>query len=208
MKKYAVKIIAVVLMVLAIAGVIIRVNSASLALTLGGYSGNVVIIEEGFTHISDTSCWQVLLAEKDGETRLAVMEQGFLGFWKLPEAATGLNGEYEGLEYITVSTLPPCGNDYGYDPYVIADTMTHTDNWKFATEHISRADWFYHGNNAAQTLMLPDSALPKDSTLQIYQNGQEYVLHLCQYCKGNGSFDGGFDEIYQALLDNGSLKEE
>lgn len=136
MKKYAVKIIAVVLMVLAIAGVIIRVNSASLALTLGGYSGDVVIIEEGFTHISDTSRWQVLLAEKDGETRLAVMEQGFLGFWKLPEAATGLNGEYEGLEYITVSTLPPCGHDYGYDPYVIADTMTHTDNWKFATEQV------------------------------------------------------------------------
>ena len=98
-----------------------------------------------------------------------------------------------------MNTQPPCGFDYGYDPYAIADTMTHTDNWKFATENISRADWFYHGSNAAQTLMLPEGSLPKDSTLQIYQNGPEYVLHLCQYCKGSGAFDGGFEEVYRAL---------
>lgn len=208
MKKCTVKIIAVVLVVLAAAGVILRVNSASLAMALGGYGGDTVIIEEGFSYVDGVSRWRAFLAQKDGETRLALMEQGFLGFWKLPQTASEMNGEYEGLELASAYTAPPCGFNYGYDPYAAADSMTHTDNWKFATETIGRSDWFYHGTNAAQTLILPEDSLPKDSTLQIYQNGPEYVLHLCQYCKGDGSFDGGFKDIYQALLDNGSLKAE
>lgn len=199
MKKRIVRIAAAVLVVLAAAGIIARVNSPALALAIGGYGGDAVIIEEGFTHLPDTARWRVLLAEKDGVKRLAFMEQGLLGFWKPPEAAAELSGEYEGLEYVSLSTQPPCGFYYGYDPYATADTMTHTENWKFATEYISRADWFYHGTNAAQTLMLPEDSLPRDSTLQIYQNGPEYVLHLCQYCKGDGSFDGGFEEVYRAL---------
>ena len=205
MKKRMVRIVAAVLIVLAVAGIIARVNSDSMALVLGGY-GKAVVIEEGFSYIQGTTRWRVVLAEKDGVNRLAVMEQGVLGFWGLPKAADSMNGEYEKLEYITEYTIPPCGNDYGYDHYVIADTMTHTDNWKFSTENISRTDWFYHGSNATQTLMLPENALPTDSTLQIYQNGSEYVLHLIQYCKGSGSFDGGFKDIYQALVENGCLE--
>lgn len=207
MKKNVVKIIAVVLVALAAAGIIARVNSASLAMALGGYGDDTVIIEEGFSYVDgSTTRWRAFLAEKDGISRLAIMEQGFLGFWKLSQAASDMSGEYEGLEYIGVDTQPPCGFDYGYDPYAIADTMTHTDNWKFATIPVSRTHRFYHGSNAAQTITIPEDSLPRDCTVQIYQNKEEYVLHLCQYCKGDGPFEVGFEDIYQAL--GGSLKTE
>ena len=111
-------------------------------------------------------------------------------------------------EYITVSSAPAYGFQYGYDPFDMSDTMTHTENWKFAPVQIGRSDWFYHGTNAEYTVTVPEESLPVDSTLQIYQAGPEYVLHLCQYCKGDGAFDGGFEDIYRALLDNGSLKTE
>lgn len=207
MKKRVIKIAAVVLVVLAVAGIIVRVNSISLALALGGY-GKVVVIEEGFSYTPETTRWRVILAERGGVNRLAIMEQGFLGFWGLPKAADSLSGEHEGLEYVVADTMPPYGYKYGYDYYVIADTMTHTDNWKFATERIARTDWFFHGSNAAQTLMLPENALPIDSTLQIYQNGSEYVLHLCRYIKGRNPSGSGFEDIYQALLDGGCLLTE
>lgn len=206
MKKRVIRITAVVLALLAAAGIIARISSAPLALALGGYDGDTVIIEEGFTHVPATSHWRVLLSEKNGEARLAFMEQGFLGFWKLPVSADEMSGDYEGLEYIGVSTQPPCGPFYAYAPYAIADTITRTDHWKFSMEHITRADYFYHGNNAVHTIMLSEDSLPRDSTLQIYQNGPEYVLHLCQYCKGSGLFDGDFSKLYQSLLDNGCIE--
>ena len=175
MRKRVLKIASVVLVMSALAGIIARVNSVSLALALGGYKGNAVVIEEGISHDPDPVRWRVFLAEKEGVRRIAIIEQGFLGFWGLPKAADSLNGEYEGLEYIGVYSMPAYGFQYGYDPFDMSDTMTHTENWKFAP-------------------------------VQIYQEGPEYVLHLCQYCKGDGSFDGGFEDIYRALLESGCIK--
>ncbi len=208
MKKRVIKIATIVLIIIAAAGIIARANSVSLSLALGGYKGDAVVIEEGLNYTQSPVRWRVFLAEKDGVNRLALMEQGFLGFWGLPRAADGLEGKYEDLEYITVSSAPAYGFQYGYDPFDMSDTMTHTENWKFAPVQIGRSDWFYHGTNAEYTVTVPEEALPVDSTLQIYQAGPEYVLHLCQYCKGDGAFDGGFEDIYRALLDNGSLKTE
>ena len=206
MRKRVLKIASVVLVMSALAGIIARVNSVSLALALGGYKGNAVVIEEGISHDPDPVRWRVFLAEKEGVRRIAIIEQGFLGFWGLPKAADSLNGEYEGLEYIGVYSMPAYGFQYGYDPFDMSDTMTHTENLKFAPVHIGRSDWFYHGTNAEYTVTVPEDALPVDSTIQIYQEGPEYVLHLCQYCKGDGSFDGGFEDIYRALLESGCIK--
>jgi len=206
MKRKVCGIAAAVLAVLAVTVIALRVNSDSLALALGGY-GKAIVIDEGFSYISDgPGHWRAVLAEKDGANQLVLMEQGFLGFWGLPKAADTLKHEYDGLEYLSVTSVPAYSGFYGYDPYDLGFSMTHTDNWKFAQVHSFRTDWFYHGANAAQTISVPEDALPRDSTLQIYQNGPEYVLHLISYCKGSGSFDGGFPEIYQALSDNGCLE--
>ncbi len=198
------KLILVACVVLAMAGVLLRIHSDTWAMALGGYH-NAVTIEEGVDYTSGVARWRVILAEKEGAKRLALMEQGFLGFWGLPAPARQLDGAYQDLEHIGCQTVPPCSPFYGYDYTSVADS-DRTESHKYIQQHIMRSDWFYHGSNAVMTLAVPEEALPKDAALQIYQAGPEYVLHLVMYPKGSGSFDGGFATLYQALLDNGCIQ--
>lgn len=199
------KIILAALAVLLGVGVLLRATSSPLAMLLGGYR-HAVTIEEGFEYTGGTTArWRVILAEKDGVNRLALMEQGFLGFWGLPTAANQLSGEYQALEHISLVTVPASSAYYGYDYTTVADN-DRPESHKKVQQHIMRSDWFYHGANAVMTLAVPEDALPKDAALQIYQAGPEYVLHLVMYTKGSGSFDGGFPALYQSLLDNGCIE--
>lgn len=199
------KVVLAVLTVFLAVGLILRVFSRPLAMLLGGYR-DAVTIEEGFEYTGEANTrWRVILAEKDGENRLVVMEQGFLGFWELPTAADPLGGTYQGLEHISLTTVPACSPYYGYEYTTVADG-DRTESYKYVRQHIMRSEWFYHGANAVMTLAVPEEALPRDAALQIYQAGPEYVLHLVMYTKGSGSFDGGFATLYQALLDKGCIE--
>lgn len=207
MKASKKKLIAVILVLLALLGVTLQMNSYSLAMLIGGYR-RAIIIEEGFIHSSDKGSqhWQVVLAEKDGAKHLALMERGGLGFWGLPQPGIPMDGEYAESEWISVLDIPASGGFYGYDFYAFPDSQTHENSAPYAYQSISKFDVFYYGNNAVKTLAVPDESLPRDSTLQIYQNGPEYVFHLSAYCKGKSSFDGGFADVYKAMQDNGCFE--
>lgn len=117
------------------------------------------------------------------------MEQGFLGFWRLPQAAETMNGAYQAIEYTHYAAIPPSGNCYGYDWYAFPDSMTHTNNAAFAYQTINKFDSLYHVTNAMKTLSVPEQAILRDCTLQIYQEGPEYVLHFSAYVKGAGGMN-------------------
>lgn len=205
-----VKAAAVVAVLLAVLGMVARANSYGLALFAGGYQEGA-LVSEGFLYSGnyprdiDPRHWRVSLAWKDGGNRLIYMERGFLGFWGKPQAAEELAGELAGLEYAHVISPPAPFSYYGCDPAADPSSMVR-DNTGLGEVRIDKMDLFYHGTNAFKTLDIPEEALPRDCTVQIVQSKEEYVLHLCLYAKGSGSFGEDIESIYKALTDNGCIR--
>lgn len=199
-----------VLAVLIILAAVVRANSYSLALLAGGYQEEK-LVSEGFLYSGnyprniDPRHWRVSLTQKDGGNRLVLMERGFLGFWGMPQAAEDLAGELAGLEHIHVFSPAAPYTFYGYDPTADPSSMVR-DNTGLGEVYIQKMDLFYHGANAFKTLDIPEDALPRDCTVQIVQSKEEYVLHLCLYAKGSGSFGEDIESIYKALVDNGCIR--
>ncbi len=138
-----------------------------------------------------TDLTRVLLAEKAGQTHLLRVDKSHLDDWSGPVEAEALEGEFAGLERICFFRYP-LHNTYG----------------GFGEQElIQRWDWFYYGSNAQAFIDIPEEALPRDATVQIWQRGEEYVLHFSAYIKKNEYRDGGFMEVYRALRESGCVGE-
>lgn len=113
-----------------------------------------------------------------------------------------MNGAYQTIKYAYYAAISPCGNRYGYDWYAFPDSMTHTNNAAFAYQTINKFDSLYHVTNAMKTLSVPEQAILRDCTLQIYQEGPEYVLHFFTYVKGAGGMNmkEAFQDVYRAFF--------
>lgn len=158
-----------------------------------GYS-EVGVIEDLAGSTDDRGEWKgsstqtrIILAKKDGKTHLVHLWRDDTGDWKLNEDSQALEGEFEGLERLYFFTYHVWGV-LGCPPF-------------------RRCDWFYYGSNGVRSIEIPEEALPRDSTIQIYQlNDQEYVLHFVTYLKSEDYWDGGFIEVYRALKGNGFVE--
>lgn len=183
-------------------------NNYSDTLAAAGFSNDRIIADVANPAIEHNGSWngcteitRVVLADKAGKSQLISLFRDHEGRWYGPDAAEPMEGDYEGLETIAWHSYPQ-NNTYGFG----VPPEEEDAHPELARDLILRWDWFYHGTNAAATIEIPEEALPTDSTVQIYQRGEEYVLHFVAYLKRNQYRDGGFRQAYLALKDSGCVR--
>ena len=146
---------------LVIAFFVLRANSEALALSINGIEHkNVRYIVDTNLGNDDTPYKVLQSYTKSGELALVKLEQNQLGFWTVFDINSGYyNGTYSHMAWVDL---------------VGTRRFAATDKPEFLKEY----HYVYTGNNAQKLIEIPAEQIPHNTTVNVQQLGEFYLIHM------------------------------
>ena len=178
MKKTIIKVLLTVCAILIIVGLLC---SQQLALLFGGFSLSTRTITE-YTDRGGVQ-WKALLTSDDGSPALVLLKKVFPCIWVLDVSDSSDERMPGWADLVWMSQ--------------------QSSRWH---ENSSLAiGWERHyvctGNNAKKPLVLDQELLPRGATVDIWQHGEEYYIHVTTNC------DELQFNVYEVLLEEGLITD-